>query len=102
VGGLVAEAWNLPAAVCHSARWHHSPDAAPDSRQLVDLVHVADCLAHSLSFGADVGELSREMMQGAMDRLGGTEQVLEEVAAEAFEHAETMGTMVVGPGGEDE
>ena len=70
IGAAVAEKWGLPDLLCAVVRWHHSPSLreaqrAPDeAADLVDAVHVADCLAHVFGFGTDIGELSREARCG--------------------------------------
>lgn len=84
VGSALAEHWNLPEPVCRAARWHHRPDEAPEEsdRSLVDLVHVADGLAHSLGLGADRGELARTILPSAVERLGINVRRLEFAASE--------------------
>ncbi len=72
VGEVLAEEWDLPQQVVWTARWHHTPNETPKEADqvLVDLVHIADGLAHLFGFGADIGELSRRMEQGPMERIG--------------------------------
>ncbi|MCP4601417.1 MAG: HDOD domain-containing protein [Proteobacteria bacterium] len=93
VGELMAEEWNLPQAVEWATRWHHHPDEAPDEadQELVDLVHVADGMAHAFGFGADVGELKRTMKDGPMERLGLKVQDLELTACETTSQIHEMG-----------
>jgi hypothetical protein len=52
---------------------------------VVDLVHVADALAHSLGLGADAGELARAVDAGAAARLGIRPRRLERVASESVD-----------------
>lgn len=87
VGAEVAQAWKLPAAIADVSRWHHEPGRAPDGadRLLVDLVHVADALAHSLGMGADVGEMARAVDPATEARLGIRARRLEHVAGESLE-----------------
>ncbi|MFH1843432.1 MAG: HDOD domain-containing protein [bacterium] len=93
VGGKLAETWQLPETIACAARWHHQPDAAPSDvdHSLVDIVHVADCLAHTLGFGADVGGLARRVESGVTDRLGIQSQDLENLTATAMEQILEMG-----------
>jgi putative nucleotidyltransferase with HDIG domain len=86
LGGAVSDHWQLPAAIRFAAVWHHQPNAAPpeSDRVLIDLVHAADSLAHTLGLGADLGELHRRVDEGAIARLKVTQQSLEQVAAETF------------------
>jgi putative nucleotidyltransferase with HDIG domain len=85
VGIAVARKWSLPHAVGIAARWHHQPDQAPDAdRQLANGVHVANCLAHTFGFGADVGELHRSIQPSAMSELRLTVKDLERIASESL------------------
>jgi putative nucleotidyltransferase with HDIG domain len=71
IGAELARQWKLPEAVARIALCHHDPDAAqdgPDGR-LVDVVHVADALAHLVGCGWDVGELAREPHPSSLTRL---------------------------------
>ncbi len=101
VGALVAEAWRLPAAVASVARWHHAPDAVPEvaGRELVDLVHAADGLAHALGLGADVGELARQIAPGAEARLGIRARRLERVAGASLDVIREMAGLFAPPRG---
>jgi putative nucleotidyltransferase with HDIG domain len=95
LGARVAEAWSLPPAVAWAARWHHEPTAAPPEvdRNLVSLVHAADALAHQLGFGADTGELAREIDSAAEGRLGLKARRLEVVASGSLESIREMGNL---------
>ncbi|MDD5308938.1 MAG: HDOD domain-containing protein [Deltaproteobacteria bacterium] len=101
VGALVAESWDLPPAIGWAAQWHHLPGGIPEGvdRMLVDLVHAADCLAHSLGFGADVGELSRRVDPLVTERLGIKARRLERVASELIDQIGEMGKIFGQPPG---
>jgi putative nucleotidyltransferase with HDIG domain len=92
VGELMADTWDLPELIGVSARWHHHPDDVPDSssQSLVDLVHIADGLAHMIGFGADVGELKRSLNSRSMARLTVKVADLENVALETTEQVADM------------
>ena len=87
VGAAVAESWKLPPAIADVTRGHHAPAEAPAGadRLLVDLVHVADALAHSLGMGVDVGEMARQVDAATEARLGIKARRLEHVAGESLE-----------------
>jgi putative nucleotidyltransferase with HDIG domain len=92
VGGLVAEAWQLPPAVAVAARWHHRPAAAPEpARRRCALIHAADALAHALGLGADAGELARMIDPEAVRLAGVSVQRLERIASESIESIHEMG-----------
>ena len=102
VGGLVAEAWSLPPAAAAAARWHHAPGAAPEDalQVLIDLVHVADGLAHTLGLGADAGELARGMDAGVEERLGFRVRDLEQTAGKSLDEIRELASLFA-PGGEN-
>lgn len=87
LGQTMLERWHLPAPLAEAAGRHHQPAVAAEApaEPLVDLVHAADCLAHALGFGADVGELRREVAPAVGQRLGLRHARLEKVASEVLE-----------------
>ncbi|MFH1278928.1 MAG: HDOD domain-containing protein [Candidatus Eisenbacteria bacterium] len=96
VGETVGEQWSLPPAIVQGARWHHAPGDAPPGadRTMIDLIHAADGLAHALGLGADVGELSRRVDGGVIERLGIGVQRLERVAGETVDDIRAMGELL--------
>jgi putative nucleotidyltransferase with HDIG domain len=103
IGAGIAENWNLPETIGKVSRWHHSPtELSSDDYDstLVDLVHVADGLAHILGYGTDFGELSRTIDDTVPKRLGVKVQRLERVASETLDKIREMGQLYVKPGGE--
>ncbi len=101
VGGEVARAWRLPDAALWAARWHHQPCQAPSQVDgaLVDLVHTADGLAHSLGLGADAGEMARHIDASVKARLGLRTGRLERVASESIDPIREMSSLLLQPGG---
>ncbi|HEX7596960.1 MAG TPA: HDOD domain-containing protein, partial [Polyangia bacterium] len=99
VGAELAAVWKLPEAVVSVIRWHHDPNQVPAGaeRACVDLVHVADALAHSFGFGADVAELRRPLDGQAFDRLKLSPATLEQVVAGSLVEIESL-TGLAGPG----
>ncbi len=75
VGGLLCDEWRLPNLLSWVVRWHHTPNEALNESKrdaditLLDLIHLANGLAHSLGFGADMGDLSRTVQNESMERL---------------------------------
>ena len=98
VGALIVEMWDLPASIGTAARWHHHPDDVDvaSEQTLVDVIHIADGLSHMLGFGADVGELKRELNAHAMTRLNVKVMELESVALEVTEQISEMSTLFKG------
>jgi putative nucleotidyltransferase with HDIG domain len=96
IGAELALAWNLPEEVARVIAHHHEPSAFKDGQGdvMVDLVHAADCLSHSLGFGADVGELQRQVDEKTMARLGLRHQDLEHAASRALPEIEGMAQFI--------
>jgi putative nucleotidyltransferase with HDIG domain len=92
IGAELAQTWNLPEEVVRVVAYHHEPSRgdAPSGDVVVDLVHSADCLSHSLGFGADVGELHRQVDERAIARLGLRHVDLEHVASRALPEIEGL------------
>lgn len=51
VGGALFRSWGLPKSLSAVAEFHHHPDRITKHRQLVEIVHLADALAHGLDLG---------------------------------------------------
>lgn len=75
VGSAMADRWLLPEVVCTVVRHHHEP--MESGVIAVDLIHVADGLAHAMGYGADVGELARRIDPGVLARIGAPVRKLE-------------------------
>lgn len=67
LGARLLAAWRLPAAIVDAVRWHHDPSRV-DSR-LVDLVHIADLVAHERA-GIGLPAPRGEPSEAALARLG--------------------------------
>jgi putative nucleotidyltransferase with HDIG domain len=99
VGLAAAEHWALPPAIGIAARWHHAPlDApTPEDRVVAGLVHAADCLAHMLGFGADVGEMRREVDRRVVEMFDLRPARLERVAGDSLAEITELARMVTAP-----
>jgi putative nucleotidyltransferase with HDIG domain len=99
VGADVAAQWKLPDHVVAVIRWHHHPEKVPEGvpRECVDLTHVADAMAHSFGYGADIGELHRALDLMTYERLKLGPSVVEKVVAGSFADIEGL-TALVGSG----
>jgi len=94
VGALLADRWKLPRSISEPIRYHHDLDnmsADNPARQVAELVHLADALAHSLGYGADIGELARTVGTDVVMNCGIRVQQLEFVAMDAMQYIEELG-----------
>lgn len=99
VGAALADHWKLPKVVGEVCRFHHAPEGSPAEHQrLVDLVHVANSLAHSLGYGADTGGLARRADHSASERLGITVRQLEQLACDTMEPIANMAALLTRKG----
>ncbi len=82
VGGMVAQQWKLPEAIERCVRYHHNPSELDPPEQLVDTIHIANCIC--LMFGVGLGEdgLYHRADAAVMDRCGLREQDLEMIGAQ--------------------
>jgi putative nucleotidyltransferase with HDIG domain len=87
VGAHISDHWGLPVTIATAIRWHHTPNELPDDadRNLVDLIHAADAMAHFVDRGVDTNDLSRSMDPAVIDRLGISHPNLERVASTSLE-----------------
>jgi hypothetical protein len=80
-------------------RLHHEP-SAPDAQPfqvVVDLVHVADVLAHMLGLGADLGGLARSVNTESAARLALRRRDLELLASTHLEAVQqSLATLKLG------
>lgn len=91
-GALLTRVWKLPESFGEPIGFHHKPSEAPkgETRKMAELLHLGDVLAHSLGFGADVGEMSRTVDEGVIGRLGISDRQLEHVASRAIGDIQEM------------
>ncbi len=75
VGAEAARRWNLPEPLVQAIEHHHRPDEAA-ALGLADVVHVADALSVMLGFGVGTDQLMHRCSEGALERLGLTQEEL--------------------------
>lgn len=92
LGAELGAKWNLPGQVIETARWHHNPMGIENEvdHTLVDLVHIANALAHMMGYGTDSGELARPADEAVIERVGVSVQQLEQVASDTVEQIQEM------------
>lgn len=73
VGAEAARRWNLPEILVQAIEYHHRPDELPGP-SLADAVHVADALSVMLGFGVGTDQLMHRCSEGALQRLGLSEE----------------------------
>ena len=69
LGAQVAERWHFGPAVVDAIRRHHEPPASTQAT-VVDIVHVADNIAHALDLAGDPNEMVPQLEPTAWNRAG--------------------------------
>ncbi len=69
LGAEVALRWRFGSEIVNAMRLHHEPAAAP-SATIVDVVHVADNVAHALNLAQDPAEIVPPLDAAAWNRIG--------------------------------
>ena len=87
----LAEILDLAEAV-RSGDWRGATGAA-----ITDVVHIADCAAHAMGFGGDIGGLARRLDPGSVDRLGLDPTALDLSVCEARDPIEQLASTLDSP-----
>lgn len=90
IGGLMLESWSFPTELVSAVRWHHDPDAAPQTSSMTDIVHVANVLCLMIGIGIGVEGLHYEPSVLATKRLGIKPTQLELIASQTLEWANEL------------
>jgi HD-like signal output (HDOD) protein len=77
LGGMIASHWNLPASVVKGITHHHAPAGGEDV--ICDLTYVANHIAKRIEAELDGRRYEPDIDSEAMERLGMTEDGLEEL-----------------------
>jgi putative nucleotidyltransferase with HDIG domain len=85
VGSKLLANWAFPLEIVNAVRWHHDPDAAPESHVLIDIVHITDVICLMTGTGMGREGLSYEPSRAVCSRLGLTHGRVERVASKAIE-----------------
>lgn len=83
IGARILQNWSFPEQIISAVRWHHEPEMAPQSNQLIDVVHVANVLCLMIGMGAGREGLQYRLSDAAVQRVGLKNGQLEWVATNA-------------------
>lgn len=70
VGFKLAENWKLPPYISYCLGFHHFPEKAPDFKQEVSIVHIANSIAVMAELNSDDPELAPEINDFALQQTG--------------------------------
>lgn len=82
IGGRMLKAWKLPQFLQVLAQHHHTPDAAPMSKETA-IIHLADFITHGIGIGASGASLVPLLSEKAWGVLGINTSVLSEISRKA-------------------
>ncbi len=74
VGALLIDAWHLPEIYKTVIAYHHNPTQAPEHRELVHLVYLADVFMHKFVAGLEIEQINTADIEPSLDLLGITPQ----------------------------
>lgn len=94
VGGALARAWSLPDSISAMIESHHQPATANNLD--VDLIHVADILAHSFSWGRSGQRLVPTLDTASWSRTGLDVDAIDDIHAFGKEVYEDMQSLILG------
>lgn len=86
VGAHILDAWGFPDDLVSAVRWHHEPDEAPQTSEVIDLVHVANVLTLMVGMGVGREGLHYQPSSAATQRLGLRSGHLEAVASQTLQY----------------
>jgi putative nucleotidyltransferase with HDIG domain len=96
IGAMMLKKWSFPEDIVQAVRWHHEPERANGSSQLVDIVHVADVLCLMLGFGVGREGLQYSSSPVATERLGLRQMHLDMVASRTLQWVEEISEVFAG------
>lgn len=89
VGAMIMQHWQFPAEIAAVARYHHDPaaydGAEPQTRRLIDLVHLADCLVLSLGIGLGHDGLLYQLDGALVEQYGLGAENLDQISAQVLD-----------------
>lgn len=75
-GLLLAESWSLPQVIKDVALFHHCPQDAPENKEIIHLVGLANAIAHRFLPGFVIRNLDHAPIEESLDSLSLTSQEL--------------------------
>ena len=90
IGSWLAESWNLPVNLLEPISYHHQPQKASKAKLGTAIVHLADFLTRAVGFGSGGDPWVPPVSHKAFDRIGLTQQDLQEIIREFNDELETL------------
>jgi len=83
IGAKIAEKWNLPSELVESIAFHHTPELAPNYKEITTIVHIADAIVMMMGIGLGLDGLAYTFSPDALSSLGLTESDVEEIISDS-------------------
>jgi HD-like signal output (HDOD) protein len=101
IGAEIIAQWQLPDLVILAAGAHHENIRVEGDQSAVDIVHVANAVAHMFGFGADVADMLRTLEAGALKRLEIGLSDVEKIVADSTEYIQGLHAQFAEMHGDD-
>jgi putative nucleotidyltransferase with HDIG domain len=99
LGARVAEHWNFSPATVNIIRYHHDPDKAPQEDLFTPIVYLSDSMCMMTGIGVGSDGLAYRYHQDVIDRLGLSEDELQETMATFMERLKSVEELIKLSGG---
>ena len=86
IGAELLAYWNLPEEIVRVVRHFRAPDACPEQDPTLDLVHVGSVVAAMTGIGQGLDGMQYPLSDVVVQRLGLTEDMVQDVMAKLVEH----------------
>ena len=96
IGSWMAEKWGMPPSLVESIAFHHTPDKAVSHQPIVDATHVANHIVNQLGFLSTDGVVPSPADDGALLRIGHTEETVERVRVSLEKNEHLLGAIGSG------
>lgn len=90
IGAELLASWNLPEEIVRVVRNFRAPPACPEQDLTLDLVHVGSVVAAMAGIGQGVDGMQYRICEAVVDRLGLSEDMIQNVMINLVEHVEKL------------
>lgn len=94
-GATLLAQWNLPKPLVEAVRFHHSPEAAAiESKQNINVVHLADSLTVLCGIGAGAEGLMYKISPGTAAELNLNQEIIEKIICSTQSKLQEIGELL--------
>lgn len=93
-GSVLLSRWNIPEEITAATIWHHDPDSAPEYRDQVYMVHLADILGYTEGVGTGIDGMQYRVSSNVEKKLGLKKSDMEYVASMTLDKMNELETLL--------